>query len=174
MSSKTQQLFNQYISTVRKEKKRRKRLIQIGVLACIVCIVLSFIGIGRIQSDSMEPAFQEGHFIIYNKWDRDYQVGDVVVIEYEDHMIVRRIVGVYGDKIDIDNEQGIVLINDVQEENQYAEGLTLSDPLGIKFPVVVGQRQVFVLCDQRDISTDSRKMGCINYKSIKGKVILTL
>lgn len=173
MPSETQLLFDQYISHTKKEKKRNKRLIQMGVIVLIAFIVLSFIGIGRIQSQSMEPTYQENHFIIYNKWDKDYKQGDVVVINYEGNLLIRRVIGIYGDKIDIDNEYGYVYINDIQEENTYSEGLTLTDPLGIKFPIVVSQRQVFVLCDQRSNSTDSRKMGCINYKNIKGKVIFT-
>lgn len=173
MPSETLLLFDQYISHTKKEKKRNKRLIQMGIIVLIAFIILSFIGIGRIQSDSMEPTYQHNHFIIYNKWDKDYQQGDVVVIDYEGNLLIRRVIGTYGDKIDIDNEHGYVLINNIQEDNTYSEGLTLTDPLGIKFPVVVSQRQVFVLCDQRRVSTDSRKMGCINYKNIKGKVIFT-
>lgn len=168
------ELFNQYISQSRKEKKRNKKFILVSCLLLIAFILLSFFGIGRIQGDSMNPMYQQGHFIIYSKWDKNYQYGDVVVIDYEGHLLIRRVIGTYGDKIDIDNEHGYVLINDNKEDNHYSEGLTLTDPLGIKFPIVVSQRQVFVLCDQRNISADSRKMGCIHYKSIVGKVILTL
>ena len=173
MPSKTQLLFDQYISQTKKEKKRNKRLIQMAIIVLIAFIILTFIGIGRIESQSMEPSYKKNHFIIYNKWDKDYQIGDVVVIDYEGNLIIRRIIGLYGDKIDINNEYGYVLINNQKENNNYSEGLTLTDPLGIKFPIVVSQKQVFVLCDQRSYSTDSRKMGCINYKNIKGKVLFT-
>ena len=112
--------------------------------------------------------------LLNGKWTKDFEKNDIVVIDYDGKIIIRRIIGVYGDQIDIDNSKGILLINDDNEDNQDIKGITVSDPLGIKFPLYVSENHYFVLCDDRSNTADSRKIGCINKSSIIGKVIISI
>lgn len=167
-------LFDEYISKARKEKKRNKKIINIVIIVVVVFIIFQLIGIGRVNSNTMEPNYSNGNIIIYEKWTKDFEKNDIVVIDYDGKIIIRRIIGVYGDQIDIDNSKGILLINDDNEDNQDIKGITVSDPLGIKFPLYVSENHYFVLCDDRSNTADSRKIGCINKSSIIGKVIISI
>lgn len=171
LNSVTEDIFNQYILQSRKEKQRRKRLLHIVLIVLSFSIVFTFIGIGRIVNSDMGANYQEGDFIFYEKISSYYQKDDVVLIQYEDSILIRRVIGVYKDKIDIHNSDGTLWVNYQKEDNSQ---LTMSDPLGIKFPLYVSDHQYFVLCDQRSNTTDSRKIGCIDEKDIIGKIIYTI
>lgn len=167
----TYDLIDQYIITIQNRKKRRKRILHLFLLVSFVCILFNIFGIAKVNSDAMLPTYHNGQIIIYVKHFSELQKDDVVLIEQDNQIIMRRVIGVYHDQIDIDNENGCLMINGKNEESDYSEGLTLSDPLGVKFPLYVSKKQVFVLCDQRNITSDSRIMGCIYTTEIIGKVI---
>lgn len=168
LNSTTEALLNDYILECRKEKRRRKRMMIVLLVLTLIWILFSYIGIAKVNTSEMGESYQTGDIVIYEKRPSHYNKNDVVFIHYEDKVLIRRIVGVYKDKIDIDNTSGILYINN-QKEN--SEKKTMSDPLGIKFPLYVSKNQYFVICDQRNSITDSRKIGCVHDKDIIGKVI---
>lgn len=167
-------LFDEYISKARKEKRRNKKIINIVIIVVAVFTMFQLIGIGRVNSATMEPNYNKGNIIVYEKLTKDFEKNDIIVINYEGHIIIRRVIGVSGDHIDIDNTKGTLVINGVNETSQYTQGLTVTDPTGIKFPLYVSDNYYFVLCDNRSNTADSRKIGCINKSNIIGKVIISI
>lgn len=166
--STTDDIFDQYITQCRKEKRRFRRMIVLLILVIGICVGSSFIGIARIQHSEMGDNYKAGDIVIYEKRPACYEKDDVVFVRYEDYVFVRRIIGVYKDKINIDNTDGTLYINDIKQDDSQK---TMTDPKGIKFPLYVSENQYFVLCDQRSSVTDSRKMGCIHEKNVLGKII---
>lgn len=81
--------------------------------------------------------------------------------------LIKRVVGIPGDKIKIDGGQ--VYINDELIEEAYVKGETYAD--GIEFPIEVPEGKVFVMGDNREVSLDSRQLGFIDYKQIEGKAV---
>lgn len=160
-----------YLEKSRKEKRRFFRVVQLVIVVFSVCVVFCFFGVAKISSETMIPTYTEGQIIIFNKFTKDFNKGDIVLINYQDEFFIRRIIGTNKDVINIDNETGKVKINSQIEKDDYQKGITLSDPLGIKFPLKVAKDKFFVLCDNRKIITDSRKFGCISKKNIVGKVM---
>lgn len=82
--------------------------------------------------------------------------------------LVKRVIGIPGDEIDIKN--GFVYVNGEKLSETYVKGETLSNDL--KFPIEVEENKLFVLGDNRTVSLDSRVFGCINYNQVEGKVVL--
>ncbi len=84
---------------------------------------------------------------------------------------VKRVIGLPGDIIDI-KDDGTVYINGEKENKAYVKGLT--PPGSMKYPLVVPENQLFVMGDNRAVSKDSRKFGCINILSVEGKASFIL
>ena len=75
-------------------------LIKIGFLAVLLIITFSFIfGISRCSDNSMNPSLKEGDLAFYYRLQKEYNVSDVIVIEKDDEVQIRRIIAKSGDKI---------------------------------------------------------------------------
>ena len=95
----------------------------------------------------------------------------MVVDSYIPHgrPLVKRVIGVAGDVIDIDFANGIVTRNgDILEEPYIAELTTMYE--GMDFPLTVPERTVFLMGDNRNHSKDSRdpEIGCVDVRDILG------
>ncbi|AUM94479.1 TPA: signal peptidase I [Clostridium botulinum] len=85
----------------------------------------------------------------------------------EDDRLIKRVVGIPGDEIDI--KDGYIYLNGKKLEEPYVKGKTISRDF--KFPIQVPENKLFVLGDNRMISKDSRLFGLIDYKQVEGKAI---
>jgi signal peptidase I len=96
---------------------------------------------------------------------------DEVVSVFNDSVkskrLVKRVIGIAGDDINIKN--GYVYVNGKKLEEPYANGQTTNGDF--KLPTKVGENKLFVLGDNRSVSSDSRKFGLIHCKQVEGKAI---
>ena len=88
--------------------------------------------------------------------------------EIQKNNLVKRIVGVEGDIINI--EDGNLYVNSKLQQEEYINGTTF-EKNNIRFPLEIGEGKVFVLGDNRENSLDSRDFGLIDMEQIKGKVV---
>lgn len=147
------------------------------IISAFVLFVFSFIFLnGIVPSGSMESTIMTNTFIMSNRlayvFD-DVERGDVVVFYSDEHkeLLVKRVIGVAGDKIDIKN--GSVYVNGCLLEEDYIQGNTYSkDGEDISYNVPEGT--VFVMGDNREHSGDSRYFAnpYVSIDSIKGEVFL--
>ena len=142
------------------------------VAAIAVLIATLLLPVMRITGTSMQPGFQPGDILVGWKT-RDLERGDTCMFYFNNKLIIKRLIGLGGDMIDID-EEGHVAVNGEQldEESyisEYAFGLCDLD-----FPYEVPAGSCFVLGDNRDNSTDSRatNFGCISEEEMVGKVLV--
>lgn len=84
--------------------------------------------------------------------------------------LVKRVIGVPGDEIDI--KDGYVYLNGNMLEEAYTKGDTYIGNL--HFPIKVEEDTLFVLGDNREISRDSRDFGLININQVEGKAVFRL
>ena len=121
----------------------------------------------------MDPAVKDGDLVIYYRLDKNYIASDLLVLEKQGKTQVRRVVGIDGDKIDINRDHGLEINGyPQQEDNIYTETLPVVGKT--KFPLTVGTEQVFVLGDNRKYAVDSRTYGCVDKSDTKGKVIAVI
>ena len=85
-------------------------------------------------------------------------------------MLLKRVIGVAGDVIDI-SEDGTVYLNDEALDEPYLNEKALGE-CDIELPYQVPESRVFVMGDHRAISIDSRSssVGCIAEEYMIGKV----
>lgn len=152
-----------------------------------------------VHQSSMQDTLSEGHMLIMDKLSYTFsepQAGDIIVFvngedsngfinkykvflkdvklrftkEYRTNRLIKRIVAVEGDVVDIKN--GFLYINDVLQDEPYVKGHTPG--LGMSFPLTVDEDYVFVMGDNRENSLDSRSFGPIHINSIEGKAIFRI
>lgn len=87
-------------------------------------------------------------------------------VDENNDRLVKRIIGLPGDTIDIRN--GYVYVNGEKLEESYIKGETANRE--IKMPLKVGDNKLFVLGDNRPVSKDSRTFGLVDYNQVQGKV----
>lgn len=81
--------------------------------------------------------------------------------------LVKRVIGLPGDEVDI--RDGNVYVNGTKLEEAYAKGVTYTREE--QFPVKVPEGQYIVMGDNREVSKDSRTFGPIDRKQIEGKAL---
>ena len=155
--------------------------IQSLISALLIC-VLVFVFVLRIMDvhgTSMVPTLHNGDKVLVSGLFYEPERGDIVVFKkdgYDDNKaLVKRVIAVAGDVVNIDFERGIVYINGEAAEEDYIDVLTTTkiDFIG---PQTVPDNCLFVLGDNRNASTDSRdkRIGMVDKRLVIGKVLLVI
>lgn len=142
-----------------------------AVVAALIAIVLVLTYVFRIvgvDGDSMTPTLMDGDRLVLTYSDAKYSQGDIVVIDrYNEEPLIKRVIAVGGDTVEIVNSQ--VYVNDVRLVESYVAGATQPRDLDGKMTIPSGY--VFVMGDNRTVSKDSRtdEIGVISVKDIVGR-----
>ncbi|MBR6314912.1 MAG: signal peptidase I [Clostridia bacterium] len=155
--------------------------IQSLISALLIC-VLVFVFVLRIMDvhgTSMFPTLNNGDKVLVSDLFYEPARGDIVVFKkdsYDDNKaLVKRVVAVAGDVVNIDFEKGVVYVNGDALEEDYIDVLTTTkiDFIG---PQTVPDNCLFVMGDNRNASTDSRdkRIGMVDKRLVIGKVLLVV
>ncbi len=150
---------------------RHTLLTLVIIVAAALAVSYFFLSVMRIHSNAMSPSFRSGDMVVALK-NSDYTAGDVIAYYYNDKLLVKRVIAVEGDTIQVE-EDGDVLRNGLKLDEPYVQTRALGQ-CDIEMPYTVPNDRVFVMGDERDVSLDSRStaMGCIAQEQVIGRVIL--
>lgn len=142
-------------------------LIVLAAMAASYC----FLSVMRIHSDAMSPTFSSGDVVVALK-NADHVPGDVIAYYYNDKLLVKRVIAVEGDTVQI-TEDGSVLVNGEKLNEPYITSAAMGQ-CDIEMPYTVPRGRIFVLGDEREVSLDSRStaMGCVAQEQVVGRVML--
>lgn len=154
----------------RNNKKDVKReLISVLVVFVVIYILFRYIFISfSVDGNSMEPTFVDGEkgiMVRENIINEPHQF-DVVALKGqrnygENIVVIKRIIGMPGDKVVIKNND--ILINNVKISDEFSsENTKMDDMISLRVPF----DHYFVLGDNRNNSKDSRSVGFINKDDI--------
>jgi signal peptidase I len=110
--------------------------------------------------------------VIFFRLGRDYDIGDLLLLDFEGQRQVRRVVAQAGDRVDI-TAHGLV-VNGAPIHEPMIFQRTERLETAIEFPLTVGPGQVFVLGDARETAIDSRAFGPVNTSDTLGTVITVI
>ena len=161
-----------------------------SVFSAVLCFIIVFTLFARIvmvDGDSMLDTLHNGERLIVSDFLYTPQYGDIVIL-YADKLynsateeygkpIVKRVIGLPGDKIRIDFTEGVVYRNGEALEEDYTYTPTnLPEDFPDNTDVTIDDGKVFVLGDNRNGSKDSRSsdIGQIDQRYIIGKAILRM
>ena len=88
-----------------------------------------------------------------------------------DENLIKRVIAVEGQKIEVRSSEGAVYVDDVRLDEPYINELTMTDDGAFIYPITIPEGYVFVMGDNRNHSTDSRSVsvGLIKVENVLGK-----
>lgn len=133
-----------------------------------------------VSGSSMEPMIHHGDSLIVDKITyrfSDPERFDIIVFPFEYQegtYYIKRIIGLPGESVRIDEDGNIYINGEILEENYGLE--VIEDPGNAYNEVILGEDQYFVLGDNRNNSSDSRNpaVGLIHRDRIVGRAWLRI
>lgn len=155
-------------------KNMINELVPYVVIIILVVIIRTFIITPVIVSgDSMKPTLNDGEVLLERKIgynEKSIKRFDIVIIKNENDEIIKRIIGLPGEHISYKSNK--LYVNDklIKENFKFrnTEDFNLEE---ICTCSKIPEGKYLVLGDNRPISKDSRIIGLIDSKDIKGKAI---
>ncbi len=155
-------------------------------LIAVVVLITFFFRIVIVDGDSMMNTLIDGDILLMRQINYKPKQGDIVIISrnydnevlYSDQSsdsrqaIIKRVIAVEGQTVDIDTDAGIVYVDGVALDEPYIKDPTTVNR-GTEYPLYVEEGTVFVMGDNRLISKDSRtaSVGLIDCRYILGKAV---
>ncbi|MDD3453460.1 MAG: signal peptidase I [Bacilli bacterium] len=140
------------------------------IIGIIILIRLFIITPVTVDGPSMENTLQNNEFLILNKFDNTYKRNDIIVFEFQEEKLIKRIIGLPGDKLEIVNNKLYINGEYVEEkykkdEPEYVDNME---------EITIQDNYYFVMGDNRSESFDSRYFGAIKENTILGTVSIRL
>ena len=133
-------------------------------------ILLLFLPVLEVSGSSMEPTLRDGDILVLYK-PGTIQAGDMCGMSAQGRLILKRVIALPGDVVDMD-EEGNVYVNQVELQEPYVTQKALGT-CDLSFPYTVPENSLFVLGDHRETSIDSRSslIGCVQTSQVMGQVV---
>jgi len=144
----------------------------------IFILFLVAVRVVGVSGESMIPTLNDGDWLMVRSGPYSPERGDIVIITQpweRGNALVKRVIGLAGDEIDIDFLNGYVYINGEKQEEEYVRALTHIN-YDMQFPLTVPEGHIFVMGDNRNESIDSRssKIGFIRDDYVLGKAVFRI
>ena len=169
-----------------KKSQLREYLESILIAAILALFIRTFVFQAfKIPTGSMEPNLLVGDHIVVNKFvygpgssgafalpTADISRGDVIVFrapQEPDKDFIKRVVGIGGDKIEI--QDGVVRVNDEIVDEPFAYHMSSFGSHRDYGPIQVPDGEYFCMGDNRDNSRDSRYWGTVPRRLVKGRAV---
>ena len=151
------------------KKWLKENLLFTILLLIIIIIRIFFYSPIRVNGSSMYPTLQDKEFMILNKIGLQKGINrfDIVVVESNGKYIIKRVIGLPGESV-MYNDNKLYINGKVVEDN-YSKSETENFE-----NVILKDNEYFVMGDNREVSKDSRVIGPVNIKNIKGKTNLVI
>ena len=142
------------------------------IVAAAIAVIIStmILPVLRVTGASMNPALKNDEVLLCSRL-TDIRQGDIVAFYYNNKVLIKRVIGLPGDVIDI-SEDGTVYVNGEALDEPYVSEPALGE-CDISLPYQTPESRYFVAGDNRAVSIDSRStsIGCIAEENIIGKVV---
>ena len=153
----------------------------IYMLMAILLVFLLLFRVIVVSGDSMYSTLVDGDYLLLlgNLIYQEPEQGDIVVISKksfdEGKPIVKRVIAVEGQTVDIDFENAVVYVDNIPLDEPYINSPTSFNE-GTVFPLTVAENCIFVLGDNRGVSRDSRDpvIGQVDRREVLGKAVFLM
>lgn len=147
----------------------KENIVFLIILTAIIITRIFFFSPIRVNGTSMYPTLQDKEFMILNKISLKQGINrfDIVVVQENNKYIIKRVIGLPVESVMYKDSK--LYINGKVIEDNYSKTTTNDFD-----NVVLGENEYFVMGDNRAVSSDSRIIGPVNIKNIKGKTNLII
>lgn len=135
-----------------------------------------------VNGASMIPTFENGEYLIIDEasyyFFREPARGDVVVFRYPlnpKQFFIKRVIGLPNERVEI-GSGNVMIKNDehpsgfILPESYLPEDLRTSGDIALK----LSDKEYFVMGDNREFSSDSRRWGALDRKFITGRALVRM
>ena len=149
-----------------------KEIIPYVVVVLVAILIRTFIVTPvQVDGESMYPTLNNNQILLLKKYDHSFERFDIVVFNYNNSKLVKRIIGLSGEYVEYKNNE--LYINNEKIDfklDAYTYDFKLSE-LGYK---QIPEDYYLVLGDNRTNSLDSRRIGLIPKDSILGTTTFSI
>ena len=140
----------------------------IAIVILIIIVRIFIITPVRVDGSSMYNTLEDGDILLLYKMAKIDRY-DIVVLdeEYDNEIIIKRIIGFPGETVEI--KRGKIYINDEEIADDYALGDT-----GDYEKITLADDEYFILGDNRLISKDSRYFGPVKESDLMGEAVFRI
>lgn len=159
----------------RKYKKVLKSTFSSLIVVAAIAVLIATLALPvlQIEGSSMEPTLKDDEIVVLLKTSR-LERGQLCCFSYQNKLLIKRIIGVPGDRIVIDAD-GYVYVNGEKLDEPYVLDRAYGE-CDIEFPFNVTDNHYFILGDHRSTSIDSRSsvVGLVSGDQIVGKIFFRI
>jgi len=156
-----------------------KKALDTALLFIIAFVILRFvITPTRVPTGSMLPTIEPNDCLIINRLPYYFTApkrGEVVSFHHKKTRLIKRVIAVPGDTLDIRGGKVYVNGKELDEPYLYEEDSTYEFMMADNsLPLEIAEDRYFVMGDNRDDSEDSRYFGMIHRKAIYAKPFINV
>ena len=168
-----------------KMKSVLKEILSISIylllVFCAAYLIVTYVGQRtQVSGSSMETTLSDGDHLIVDKISYRFEAPerfDIIVFPFQydtDTYYIKRIIGMPGETVQIDESGNIYIDGEVLEENYGRE--VIQSPGRAIDPILLGDDEYFVMGDNRNNSSDSRdpSVGNIHRRDIIGRAFVRI
>ena len=152
----------------------------VGVLVALVLVFTFAARLILVDGESMVPTLLDGEMMVVRSIGYKPQRNDIVVLAkegfHDGEAIVKRIIAVGGQTVDIDYGAGTVSVDGVILEESYIKEYMVQQSWQTTTNVTVPEGSIFVMGDNRNVSDDSRDttLGVVDERLVIGEAVLVV
>ena len=184
-------------------KKQNRKRIDFANLFFVIAVLfflsrIFFWGTYKVEGHSMEPTLKGGNYLVAINYFTPER-GNLVTAKEDDKVIIKRVIGLPNDTIEIKNDK--LYINGTEQDESYLNSFkqafaedrlheeysynqayqtraaqmtnfTLDNEGRSEFKITLKDNEYYLLGDNRPVSKDSREIGAFARNQITGKVII--
>ena len=142
-----------------------KEIIPYIVIIIVVVLIRTFIATPvLVNGSSMYPTLKNNELLILKKYDRSYARYDIIVLDYKNEKLIKRVIGLPGETVEY--KDGILYIDGKETNDDFAS--ITSDFKSSELVGTIPEGYYLVMGDNRNNSIDSRTIGLISEDDING------
>ena len=155
------------VSTTPAEKKSFFGVLVIFVSVITILINLFVFQLAKVNGNSMLPTLEDKEVLLLYKLNPKIERGDIIVFRQNDGILIKRVIGLPGETITIDNDS--IEINGEKIEDYIK--VTVQNGGGLSEPYEIKEGEYICLGDNRNNSHDSRAFGAVKEEDVIGIVL---